>query len=199
MAFRDMELREGPPRSDPLAAIARAVVLPVVREADAATALEVAAWLVEQGLDVIELTASTAGWEDAARELRGVEPQLALGVGTLRTREDAERAIALGADFLVTPCPAPDARGGAGRRGAAARRRYDAGGGPRGQRSRRGQALPGARRRPGAAALDPGIEPAGADRPDRRHRARRRPGLAGRRRLRGRRRQRVAPRPERRG
>jgi 2-dehydro-3-deoxyphosphogluconate aldolase / (4S)-4-hydroxy-2-oxoglutarate aldolase len=33
-----------------------------------------------------------------------------VGVGTLRTREDAERAVAAGARFLVTPCPAPDVR-----------------------------------------------------------------------------------------
>jgi 2-dehydro-3-deoxyphosphogluconate aldolase / (4S)-4-hydroxy-2-oxoglutarate aldolase len=110
MAFRDTEYGSTPPRSDPLAAIRRAIVVPVVRETDAATALDVAGWLVEQGLDVIELTASTAGWEDAVRELRTAEPQLALGVGTVRTRDDAERAVALGADFLVTPCPAPDVR-----------------------------------------------------------------------------------------
>lgn len=90
--------------------IARAVVLPVVREQDSASALAVAGWLVEQGLEAVELTASTPGWEDAGRELRDAAPGLALGVGTLRVGDDAERAVALGADFLVTPCPAPDVR-----------------------------------------------------------------------------------------
>jgi 2-dehydro-3-deoxyphosphogluconate aldolase / (4S)-4-hydroxy-2-oxoglutarate aldolase len=112
MAFRRTELPLTP-RSDPLAAIAAMVVLPVVREQDAASALAVAGWLVEQGLEAVELTASTPGWEDAGRELRAAAPDLALGVGTLRTREDAQRAVALGADFLVTPCPAPEVRAAA--------------------------------------------------------------------------------------
>jgi len=95
MAFRDTEL-----------AIERAVVVPVVREDGADEALSVAAWLIEQGLEVVELTASTPGWERAVGALDGV----VVGAGTLRTREDAERAVAAGAQFLVTPCPAPEVR-----------------------------------------------------------------------------------------
>jgi 2-dehydro-3-deoxyphosphogluconate aldolase / (4S)-4-hydroxy-2-oxoglutarate aldolase len=91
-------------------AIRDAVILPVVREDDAATALEVAAWLIEQGLGVVELTASTPGWQPAVGELRARAPEVVIGVGTLRTREDAEQAVAAGADFLVTPCPAPAVR-----------------------------------------------------------------------------------------
>jgi 2-dehydro-3-deoxyphosphogluconate aldolase / (4S)-4-hydroxy-2-oxoglutarate aldolase len=90
-------------------AIERAVVVPVVREESAEEALSVAAWLVEQGLEVIELTASTPGWERAVGSLDDV----LVGVGTLRTREDAERAVAAGARFLVTPCPAPEVRAAA--------------------------------------------------------------------------------------
>jgi 2-dehydro-3-deoxyphosphogluconate aldolase/(4S)-4-hydroxy-2-oxoglutarate aldolase len=95
MAFRDTE-----------SAIQRAVVVPVVREDGADEALSVAAWLIEQGLEVIELTASTPGWERAVGALDGV----VVGAGTLRTQEDAQRAVAAGAQFLVTPCPAPDVR-----------------------------------------------------------------------------------------
>jgi 2-dehydro-3-deoxyphosphogluconate aldolase/(4S)-4-hydroxy-2-oxoglutarate aldolase len=95
MAFRDTE-----------SAIERAVVVPVVREESADEALRVAAWLMEQGLEVVELTASTPGWERAIGSLDDV----LVGVGTLRAREDAERAVAAGARFLVTPCPAPDVR-----------------------------------------------------------------------------------------
>jgi 2-dehydro-3-deoxyphosphogluconate aldolase/(4S)-4-hydroxy-2-oxoglutarate aldolase len=87
-------------------AIRRAVVVPVVREDGADEALRVATWLIEQGLDVIELTASTLGWERAVGPLEDV----IVGVGTLRTRADAEAAVAVGADFLVTPCPAPAVR-----------------------------------------------------------------------------------------
>ena len=95
MAFRDTE-----------SAIGRAIVVPVVREESAGAALSVASWLIDQGLDVVELTASTRDWERAVDALEGV----VVGVGTLRTREDAQRAVAAGARFLVSPCPAPDVR-----------------------------------------------------------------------------------------
>jgi 2-dehydro-3-deoxyphosphogluconate aldolase/(4S)-4-hydroxy-2-oxoglutarate aldolase len=99
MAFRDTE-----------SAIGRAVVVPVVREDGAERALAVAGWLIEQGLDVVELTASTPGWEVAVRELRERAPAVVVGAGTLRTRAEAELAVAAGAHFLVTPCPAPAVR-----------------------------------------------------------------------------------------
>lgn len=91
-------------------AIADQIVLPVVRQADAARALAVADWLIEQGLDVIELTATTPGWEEAVVELSARPREIIVGVGTVRTAADADRAIACGARFLVTPCPAPDVR-----------------------------------------------------------------------------------------
>ena len=96
MPFRDTE-----------SAIAGAVVVPVVREDDADSALAVANWLIEHGLDVLELTASTPGWERTVAALQG---DVLVGAGTLRTRHDAERAVAAGARFLVTPCPAPEVR-----------------------------------------------------------------------------------------
>jgi 2-dehydro-3-deoxyphosphogluconate aldolase/(4S)-4-hydroxy-2-oxoglutarate aldolase len=93
-----------------LAAIGRAAVVPVVREDDAERAVEVARWAVEQGLDVVELTATIPDWRAALRELREHAPGVTLGVGTLRSRADAEAAVAEGAEFLVTPHPAPDVR-----------------------------------------------------------------------------------------
>jgi 2-dehydro-3-deoxyphosphogluconate aldolase/(4S)-4-hydroxy-2-oxoglutarate aldolase len=99
MASRDTE-----------SAIAKQIVLPVVREASSEHALAVADWLIDQGLDVIELTASTPGWHEAVAELRDRAPDAVVGAGTLRTREDAERAVASGAAFMVTPCPAPAVR-----------------------------------------------------------------------------------------
>jgi 2-dehydro-3-deoxyphosphogluconate aldolase / (4S)-4-hydroxy-2-oxoglutarate aldolase len=97
-------------RRDTESAIAKQIVLPVVREASGEQALAVADWLIEQGLDVIELTASTPGWQDAVAGLRERAPEAVVGAGTLRTREDAERAVAAGAAFMVTPCPAPAVR-----------------------------------------------------------------------------------------
>ena len=88
-----------------LAAIGRATVVPVVREDSAGRAVEVARWTVEQGLDVVELTATIPDWRAALHELREHAPGVTLGVGTLRSRANAE-----GAEFLVTPHPAPDVR-----------------------------------------------------------------------------------------
>ena len=42
--------------------------------------------------------------------MREHAPGVTLGVGTLRSRADAEAAVAEGAEFLVTPHPAPDVR-----------------------------------------------------------------------------------------
>src|SRR5215207_1445299 len=108
MTFREVESSDSKLANDALSAIGRAVVVPVVREDGADSALTVVQWLIEQGLDVVELTASTPDWERAARDLRAAAPSVTLGLGTLRTRAEAERAVASGADFLVSPCPAAD-------------------------------------------------------------------------------------------
>ncbi len=88
-------------------AIAAAVVVPVIRTETAAEALEVAEWAIEQGLPALELTATTPGWVDALRHLRERSPDTFIGVGTLRTADDARLACAEGAGFLVSPVPAP--------------------------------------------------------------------------------------------
>ena len=90
-----------------LATIGRAGVVPVVREDSAERAVEVGAWAAAQGLEAVELTATIPSWREAFAELRARLPEVTLGVGTLRTRDDAEAAVAAGADFLVTPHPAP--------------------------------------------------------------------------------------------
>ena len=88
-------------------AIAAAVVIPVIRTPTAEEALEVAEWAIEQGLPALELTATTPGWVDALRRLRDRSPGTFIGVGTLRTADDARMACAEGAGFLVSPVPAP--------------------------------------------------------------------------------------------
>src|SRR5262245_322385 len=98
------------PPAETESAIGRVVVVSVVREDAAWRALEVAEWLVEQGLGVIELTASTPGWHGALATLRTRALAVLAGAGTLRTREEAERAVGSGAAFLVSPCPAPAVR-----------------------------------------------------------------------------------------
>ena len=87
--------------------IGRARVIPVIRVETAAAAVERAQAALAAGLDVIELTTTTADWPDALQELRAAAPDAATAVGTVTTRAAAELAIELGAAFLVSPYPAP--------------------------------------------------------------------------------------------
>lgn len=85
-------------------------IVPVVRVSTADEALELAARCVQAGLLAIEFTATTAGWDEAVRAARTDWPQLVIGAGTLRTQADAEQAAEAGAQFLVSPLPAPGVR-----------------------------------------------------------------------------------------
>ncbi|MGH3373473.1 MAG: bifunctional 4-hydroxy-2-oxoglutarate aldolase/2-dehydro-3-deoxy-phosphogluconate aldolase [Actinoallomurus sp.] len=98
-------------------AIATARLLPVLRTPDAAGALRAAGTLIDAGLGVIELTATTPGWAGALEYLRRAHPSVTLGAGTVTTEEDARRAVDAGADFLVSPYPAEPVRAFAGRTG----------------------------------------------------------------------------------
>jgi 2-dehydro-3-deoxyphosphogluconate aldolase / (4S)-4-hydroxy-2-oxoglutarate aldolase len=92
-------------------------IVPVVRVATADAALEVAATCAGAGLTTVEFTATTAGWPEAVRVARADWPQLLIGAGTLRTGADAEQAVQAGAQFLVSPLPAPAVRTVADRAG----------------------------------------------------------------------------------
>jgi 2-dehydro-3-deoxyphosphogluconate aldolase/(4S)-4-hydroxy-2-oxoglutarate aldolase len=88
-------------------AIAAAVVVPVIRTPTAEEALEAAEWAIKAGVPAIELTATIPGWREALRQLRAQSPDTVVGVGTLRTADEARAAFADGAGFLVTPVPVP--------------------------------------------------------------------------------------------
>jgi 2-dehydro-3-deoxyphosphogluconate aldolase/(4S)-4-hydroxy-2-oxoglutarate aldolase len=94
-------------------AIRSSVVVPVIRTSTAEDALAVAAWALEQRLPALELTATIPGWLDALCEVAGA----VVGVGTLRTAEDARAACDAGARFLVSPVPAPEVAQVAAERG----------------------------------------------------------------------------------
>ncbi|GAB3963977.1 bifunctional 4-hydroxy-2-oxoglutarate aldolase/2-dehydro-3-deoxy-phosphogluconate aldolase [Actinoallomurus acanthiterrae] len=98
-------------------AIGAARVLPVLRTPDAAGAVKAAETLLDAGLNVIELTATTPGWADALAGLRRAHPAAVLGAGTVTTAEDARRALDAGADFLVSPYPAEAVRAAVGETG----------------------------------------------------------------------------------
>jgi 2-dehydro-3-deoxyphosphogluconate aldolase/(4S)-4-hydroxy-2-oxoglutarate aldolase len=89
------------------AAIADAVVLPVVRADTPDAALKTCDWAIAQALPAVELTTTIPDWRAALAEARRRHPRAALGMGTLTEAADARDACALGADFLVSPVPAP--------------------------------------------------------------------------------------------
>jgi 2-dehydro-3-deoxyphosphogluconate aldolase / (4S)-4-hydroxy-2-oxoglutarate aldolase len=88
----------------------RARVVPVVRVGDADSARELIDRILEAGLDVVELTTTIPGWEAVAAALRSEHRDLAVGIGTVTSSEQAAQAIEIGAHFCVSPRLAPHAR-----------------------------------------------------------------------------------------
>jgi 2-dehydro-3-deoxyphosphogluconate aldolase/(4S)-4-hydroxy-2-oxoglutarate aldolase len=86
-------------------------VLPVLRLPSAAEAAGAAAAMFQAGLDLVELTATTPGWETALQDaVREAPDGGQVGLGTVTDAEIADRAIQAGAGFLVSPWPVPAVR-----------------------------------------------------------------------------------------
>src|ERR1700748_303755 len=83
-------------------------VIPVITIADAAHALPLARALVAGGLRAIEITLRTDAAVDAARAIIQELPDALVGIGTVLTGDDLERAAKLGAAFAVSPGVTPD-------------------------------------------------------------------------------------------
>lgn len=79
-------------------------VVGIVRGVDPGFFSEAMSASFEAGLEAIEITMNTAGAEEIVAANRGsLPPGRMLGMGTVRTVEEAKRAIGAGAMFLVTP------------------------------------------------------------------------------------------------
>jgi 2-dehydro-3-deoxyphosphogluconate aldolase / (4S)-4-hydroxy-2-oxoglutarate aldolase len=98
------------------ARIAAARVLPVLRLPSAKEAADAALRCIAAGVDVVELTATTPEWHDALHQVREAAPDRLIGLGTVLDATTARQALALGADFLVSPCPVPAVRDEVGTR-----------------------------------------------------------------------------------
>ncbi|MBC2959472.1 bifunctional 4-hydroxy-2-oxoglutarate aldolase/2-dehydro-3-deoxy-phosphogluconate aldolase [Nocardioides deserti] len=81
----------------------RAPVVPVVVVDDVAHAVPVARALAAGGVPVVELTLRTPVALDAIRAIAAEVPEVLVGAGTVTTPEQAELALAAGAQFLVSP------------------------------------------------------------------------------------------------
>jgi 2-dehydro-3-deoxyphosphogluconate aldolase/(4S)-4-hydroxy-2-oxoglutarate aldolase len=112
---------DGGPGQDGEGFLERLAAVPVVailRAADAGRFVEVAGVLYEGGVRAIEVTLTSEGALEAFGRVREELPGDAmLGVGTVRSAGDAERALDAGATYLVAPDFRPEMVGFAVRRG----------------------------------------------------------------------------------
>jgi 2-dehydro-3-deoxyphosphogluconate aldolase/(4S)-4-hydroxy-2-oxoglutarate aldolase len=84
-----------------------ASVIPVLVVEDVADAAPLAKALQAGGLRVVELTLRTPAALDAMKAMQDAEPELIVGMGTVRTPEQAAASKADGAAFLVSPGLSP--------------------------------------------------------------------------------------------
>lgn len=80
-----------------------ASVIPVLTVSDVADAAPLAHALEAGGLKVIEMTWRTAAALDVLQAMKAAAPGLVVGMGTIRTPEQAAQSVSAGADFLVSP------------------------------------------------------------------------------------------------
>jgi len=78
-------------------------IVPVVAIDDASKAVPLARALVAGGLPAAEVTFRTAAAEEAIKAIIREVPEMLVGAGTVLTREQADRAIAAGVKFIVSP------------------------------------------------------------------------------------------------
>ena len=78
-------------------------IVPVIALDDAADAELLAKALCSGGLPCAEVTFRTAAAEDSIRIMSEKFPDMLVGAGTVLTTEQADRAAAAGAKFLVSP------------------------------------------------------------------------------------------------
>ena len=78
-------------------------IVPVIAIDDADKAVDLARALVKGGLPVAEVTFRTEAAEEAIRATVREVPTMIVGAGTVLTKEQADRAIDAGVNFIVSP------------------------------------------------------------------------------------------------
>lgn len=84
-----------------------ASVIPVLTVGDVEKAAPLARALKAGGLSVLEMTMRTPAALEVLSEMKRAEPDMIIGMGTIRTPEQVADAMAAGADFLVSPGLSP--------------------------------------------------------------------------------------------
>ena len=89
--------------NDVLQQISNIGIIPVIAIEDAEQAVPLARALVAGGLPAAEVTFRTAAGEEAIRRIAKEVPEMLVGAGTVLTKEQADRALAAGAQFISSP------------------------------------------------------------------------------------------------
>ena len=83
--------------------MSRIGIVPVIALDDAADAAPLAEALLKGGISCAEVTFRTAAAEETIRKMSEEYPEMLVGAGTVLTTEQADRAAAAGAKFIVSP------------------------------------------------------------------------------------------------
>ena len=83
-------------------------IVPVIALDDASKAVPLAKALMAGGLPAAEVTFRTAAAAEAIRAIAKEVPDMLVGAGTVLTHEQADRALAAGSKFIVSPGFNPD-------------------------------------------------------------------------------------------
>lgn len=78
-------------------------IVPVIKIDDVEKAVPLAKALVAGGIPCAEVTFRTAEAEEAIKRMSAEVPEIILGAGTVLTPEQADKAVAAGAKFIVSP------------------------------------------------------------------------------------------------
>ena len=83
--------------------MSRIGIVPVIALEDAGDAAPLAEALLKGGISCAEVTFRTAAAEEMIRKMSEEYPEMLVGAGTVLTTEQADRAVAAGAKFIVSP------------------------------------------------------------------------------------------------
>ena len=89
--------------TDILDTLGRMGVVPVVKIDRAGDAVDLGKALAAGGLPCAEITFRTEAAEEAIRRIASNLPEVILGAGTVRSVDQADRAVSAGAKFIVSP------------------------------------------------------------------------------------------------
>jgi 2-dehydro-3-deoxyphosphogluconate aldolase/(4S)-4-hydroxy-2-oxoglutarate aldolase len=79
-------------------------IVPVIRHPDTRIAETACRILVEEGARGLEITMTVPDADGLMTRLGATHPDIVLGAGTVLDADQADRAIAAGASFVVSPC-----------------------------------------------------------------------------------------------